>query len=145
MQNSMVESHDAIDRLLFVMCISAHCTLTCIDNHINTNANNLHGLDEWCRIIQLRVMMQQIGFCLWCAQLHIVHSHALITTSVRMSIICVGLMSDAEQCGQEHDAMDKLLSMMYAVAHYSLTLHWLSYLTLPSNHLIKFSYQTFLP
>jgi len=44
---------------------------------------------------------QRTSFYLWCAKVHIVHSHALTTALIRMLIIYVGPVSDVEQCDQE--------------------------------------------
>ena len=76
MQNSAVNNHDATYKLLSMMCVDAHCSLACTDNPINAYLNNPCGIGKRCGIIWSTVMIQQTGCCLWCLQLHIVHSHA---------------------------------------------------------------------
>lgn len=45
--------------------------------------------------------MQEANFCLWCVQVHNVHSYAPRTALMHILIICVGSVSNAEQCGQK--------------------------------------------
>ena len=53
MRNTTVNTDDSMDRLLFMMCVATHSSLTCNDNRINADLNNPHGLSERCTNIMV--------------------------------------------------------------------------------------------
>ena len=104
MRNSAVNSHDAKKKLSFVMCVAAHCSLTCINNHINADLNNPYRCVMWNNVVNNHDAKKK-DCRLLCAQLHIVRSHELRIALMRNNEI------------NNHDATNRLLSVMYAVAH----------------------------
>lgn len=108
MRNSAVNSHDAKKKLSFVMCVAAHCSLTCINNHINADLNNPYRCVMWNNVVNNHDAKKK-DCRLLCAQLHIVRSHELRIALMRNNEI------------NNHDATDRLSFVMYVAAHYSLT------------------------
>ena len=64
MRNNAVNSHDATDKLSFLMCVVEHCSLTCTKNRINADLNNPRGLGARCITMRSTIMMKQTNCCL---------------------------------------------------------------------------------